>query len=309
MKTLFLSTAALVAFAGVASAQAVVDAAPNSNANSSSTTSALFNTATDEAAATLTGESALAALDVNIGLVGYGIARAEVGDAIGAEAEARDGFFGGVSDAGAPSQSENAAVQFQVGNDNVSFNTQVGNFQETATVQVGDNNQAWTSQSGDANEAAIAQSGDGNKTALLQEATDHAAAAAAFGNNNQAIGYQYGGTNNALAMAQQGDNNSIAVLQNGSDNTAASLQLGNDNGSFISQGGSDSISVQPFEGATQSGPTFTETVAGLGLSVGGSFTNGGNGNAAASLQVGNSNANAIVQSGNNNTAVNYQNSL
>ena len=248
MKRILLTTTAVFAFAGMAHAQQA-DATAQA-ADASVTSSAFFGllTETDNAAATVSGESAVANIETTGFLGGITRSRAEVGNSVVASAEGNGNNASDTGSATTGANVANAGVQFQVGNYNSSINMQVGTYQESAMVQIGNTNAGLISQDGSANEAAISQVGDDNTSALVQEDQDNAAAAAAYGNDNTAIGLQQSGPQNILAMAQQGNSNSASIFQDGDTNTAVSLQIGDDNASFISQGGGTSFVAEAING-------------------------------------------------------------
>ncbi len=298
MKTIFYTTAAVLALSGAAFAQTVTgptalpgdSATAHQNNNATSERGGVgFAKALDSAGGGGIDETAHAHI------IGKVRATANVPPTAGRGATAGGAFTASVNP-----QLNNASVQFQIGNDNQSVNIQTGSKQESATVQKGNDNIAIISQKTQSNEAAIAQDGLRNNTAIFQDGIDNAGAAAVNGNDNVTVMLQRGNDNMA-AQAIDGSNNKAVVYQHQGDNTSAQLQLGNYNTSFISQGGGITQTMAAIDGTprTVSLPTGVSVA---GATVGNAFRN-----SAASMQVSNNNVSAIVQQGNQNEAVNYQN--
>lgn len=295
MKTIFYTTAAVLALSGAAFAQTVTGP---TTLPGDSATAHQNNNATSERVNT----GLAAALDSN----GGGADETAHGHIIGKvratanfnSLAARGATAGGLN-AALGSQSSNAGVQFQIGNNNQSVNIQTGSGQESATVQNGGHNIGIISQQTQSNEAAIAQLGDHNNTAIFQDGVDNAAASAVSGEHNDTVILQQGG-DNMSAQAIDGMRNKAVVFQNSGDNTAAQLQLGDDNTSFISQGGGTSQTMAAIDG------TLRDVDLPSGVFVNGSTPGTALRNSAASMQVGTFNVSAILQQGNENQAVNYQ---
>lgn len=137
-----------------------------------------------------------------------------------------DNIVNGSANSGAV---DNAAFQFQLGDDNTLTALQMGDENYSEQRQDGEGNDAFVVQNnfgnpaGGTNYAKQTQIGDDNEAGIAQNGSDHKALQVQTGNDNVALSTQRG-HDNATNIHQIGDNNYATTAQRGQCNEALVVQ-------------------------------------------------------------------------------------